>query len=114
MKLVCVHCGKSFAITAQQLGKKGNCPHCKGEVSLPKASDQLPQEKRQSDPRAWVDYTISTLTSMIVHMTLFLVLVYLGSEGSRTAGPGDEVQIGMLPIHELADTPAGELQSESV
>jgi hypothetical protein len=113
MKLVCVHCGRSFAIKAEQLGKKGNCPHCKGEISLPKASDQLPHDKRKGDPRAWVDYSISSLTSMIVHMTLFLIFVYWQSEGSSTAGPGVEVQIGMFPIQELADTPAGELQAES-
>ena len=114
MKLVCVHCGKSFAIRAEQLGTKGTCPHCRGEISLPKASDQLPAEKRQRDPWAWFDYSISSLTSMIVHMTLFLFLVYWQGEGSSTAGPGEEVQIGMFPVQELADSPAGELQSESV
>lgn len=114
MKLTCVHCGRSFAIRAEQLGTKGTCPHCHGEVSLPKASDQLPQEKRKNEPWAWFDYSISSLTSMIVHMAIFLFLVYWQGEGTNTAGPGEEVQIGMFPIQELADTPAGELQPESV
>jgi len=114
MKLICVHCGRSFAIRAEQLGTKGTCPHCKGEISLPKASDQLPQEKHKADPWAWFDYSISSLTSMIVHMVLFLALVYLQGDGSPTVGPGEEVQIGMFPIQELADTPAGELQAETV
>jgi hypothetical protein len=114
MKLICIHCGRSFAIRAEQLGTKGTCPHCKGEISLPKASDQLPHEKAHRDPWAWFDYSVSSLTSMMVHMALFLLLVYLQGDGSNTAGPGEEIQIGMFPIQELADTPAGELQAETV
>jgi hypothetical protein len=114
MKLTCVHCGRSFAIRAEQLGTKGTCPHCQGEISLPKAQDQLPQEKRKGDPWGWFDYSVSSLTSMMVHMALFLALVYLQGDGSPTIGPGEEMQIGMFPIQELADTPAGELQAETV
>jgi DNA-directed RNA polymerase subunit RPC12/RpoP len=114
MKLICVHCGKAFTIQASQLGQKGRCPHCRGEITLPKASDQLPQEKRASNPYAWLDYSISSLTSMIVHMSIFLFLVYVQSEGTSTAGPGEEVQIGTLPIEELAETPTGELEAENV
>jgi hypothetical protein len=114
MKIACVHCGKSFAISAEQLGGKGHCPHCRGEIALPKASDQVPQERHRGDPHRWLDYSISTLTSMMLHMVVLLALVYLQSEGSNTAGPGDEVQIGLLPVQELAESPAEELQSESV
>jgi hypothetical protein len=114
MKLICVHCGRSFAIRAEQLGTTGTCPHCKGEITLPKADDQLPHEKHKTDPWAWFDYSVSTLTSMMVHMVLFLVLVYLQGDGSPTIGPGEEVQIGMFPIEELADTPAGDLEAETV
>jgi len=114
MKLACIHCGKSFAIRADQLGTKGRCPHCRGEIILPKASDQLPQERRRADPHALLDYTISAMSSMIVHMVLLLLIVYWQGEGTNTAGPGEEVQIGMLPIQELAETPSGELQAESV
>lgn len=113
MRIACIHCGQSFAITAQQLGAKGHCPHCRGEITLPKGSDQIQQQHR-GDPWAWFDYSVSSLTSMMIHMALFLALVYWQGEGSSTAGPGEEVQIGVLPIEELADTPAGELQAEVV
>ncbi len=112
MKIICIHCGQSFAITAEQLGAKGNCPHCRGEITLPKGSDQLPTEHHRGDPWVWFDYSVSSLTSMMIHMVLFLMLVYWQSDGSNTAGPGEVVQLGTLPIEELADTPAGELQSE--
>lgn len=114
MKVACIHCGKSFAIRAEQLGTKGRCPHCRGEVVLPKASDQLPAERQRSDPHTWLDYSISGLTSMILHMAVLLMLVYWQGEGSNTVGPGEEVQIGTLPVQELAESPGEELQAESV
>ena len=40
MQLSCIHCGQEFSITADQLGGRGRCPHCHGEIELPKASDE--------------------------------------------------------------------------
>jgi hypothetical protein len=114
MKVTCIHCGKSFAIRAEQLGTKGRCPHCRGEVALPNASDQLAEARRRGEPTNWLDYTISALTSTILHMAALLFLVYWQGEGSDTVGPGDVVQIGTLPVQELARSPAEELQAESV
>src|SRR5687767_8992752 len=114
MKLACIHCGKSFVILAQQLGTTGRCPHCRGEIALPKASDQLPHERQRIDPRAWLDYSISGLSSMIFHMLLVLIFALFQGEGSNTAGPGEEVSIGTLPIEELGETPGGELEAESI
>jgi uncharacterized protein YegL len=51
---------------------------------------------------------------MIFHMALFLTLVFLQSEGSSTAGPGEEVSIGTLPVELMAQSPAEELQMEQV
>ena len=39
MQLSCIHCGNAFTITKQQLGGRGNCPHCGGAIRLPKADD---------------------------------------------------------------------------
>lgn len=114
MKIACIHCGKPFTIRAEQLGTKGNCPHCRGEILLPKSADQAPQERSRLDPRTWIDTSVSALTSMILHMALLLTLVYMQSEGSNTAGPGEEVSIGQLPIEELADSPSQELSAEKV
>ena len=113
MKLACIHCGKAFVIRAEQLGTRGACPHCHGEIHLPKADD-APEEKAAFDLRLWFDHLVSGLTSMIVHMMIFLGLVLFESEGTNTLGPGEVVRIGTLPEEVLATNPADELQSEQV
>ena len=103
----------SFVIRAEQLGSTGVCPHCHGEIMLPKADDR-DAVRTAIDPRTLFDQVISGLTSLIVHMAIFLALVFLQSEGSNTVGPGEEVSIGNLPETLLATNPADELQTESV
>ena len=53
MQIACVHCGKSFTIAPEQFGTRGRCPHCRGEIRLPKATDPaVAQEAEQPEEPA--------------------------------------------------------------
>ena len=118
MKILCIHCGGEFSISADQLGGKGNCPHCRAEITLPKAHQDAPAT---AAPRRglfqWLDGSISGLGSMIIHMGLLLA-VALFQPKTRGSGEGltDEVLIGILPSEQLTDqqeeqVSAGEVKS---
>jgi hypothetical protein len=119
MKIVCVHCGGEFSIRAEDLGGSGVCPHCKGQIALPKPSSQqpeLPAPRRR--PLAWLDGSISGLGSLVIHMAIFLaVALWQADGGEGGVGEGEEVLIGLLPTQELSETQeaqlsAGEVQRE--
>jgi len=119
MKIVCIHCGGEFSIKAEDLGGSGVCPHCKGQIALPKPAGQ-PAEAQPSRgrPLAWLDGSISGLASLVIHMTIFLVIALWQIEGgSGGVGEGEDVLIGLLPTQELSETQeqqlsAGEVQRE--
>jgi hypothetical protein len=120
MKIVCIHCGGEFSIKAADLGGSGHCPHCKGEVALPKPAGQPAEQPatQRGRPLAWLDGSISGLGSLVIHMTIFLVIALWQIEGGTGgAGEGEDVLIGLLPTQELSETPeqqlsAGEVQRE--
>jgi hypothetical protein len=119
MKIVCVHCGGEFSIKAEDLGGSGRCPHCKGEVALPKPAGQQAEERpHRGRPLAWLDGSISGLGSLVIHMSLFLLVALWQVEGGTGgAGEGEDVLIGLLPTQELSESPdeqlsAGEVQRE--
>ena len=119
MKIVCIHCGSGFSIKADDLGGSGRCPHCKGEVALPKPAGQPAEEQHsRGRPLAWLDGSISGLASLVIHMTIFLVVALWQIEGgSGGIGEGEDVLIGLLPTQELSESPeqqisAGEVQRE--
>jgi hypothetical protein len=119
MKIVCVHCGGEFSIKADDLGGSGRCPHCKGEVALPRpAKQQAEQPKHRHRPFAWLDGSVSGLASLVIHLTLFLIVaLWQADGGSGGVGEGQDVLIGLLPTEELSETQeeqlsAGEVQRE--
>jgi hypothetical protein len=119
MKIVCVHCGGEFSIKADDLGGTGTCPHCKGQIALPKPAGQQPAERHhRGRPLAWLDGSISGLASLVIHMTIFLVVALWSIEGGNGGvGEGEDVLIGLLPTQELSESPeeqlsAGEVQKE--
>ncbi|HEX5105309.1 MAG TPA: VWA domain-containing protein [Pirellulaceae bacterium] len=116
MKIVCIHCGGEFSIKAEDLGGSGRCPHCKGEIALPKPSrpeaDERPTRVR---PLAWLDGSISGLASLVIHMTIFLIVALWQIDGGTGgAGEGEDVLIGLLPTQELSESPADELSAAEV
>jgi hypothetical protein len=102
MQLNCIHCGRPFAISTEQLGGRGRCPHCNQEIRLPSA---LPSDAHADEPTPhhapqpdhWWENCVSGLTSMFFHLALFLLIALFGTSKGRDEGLGDDVLIGELP-----------------
>lgn len=114
MQLSCIHCGSQFTISAQQLGGRGRCPRCGGEIELPHLTGG--EDTEPPRPFAWAENSISALGSFVFHMALFLILALIVQEpgGTGIAGEGEEVGIGKLPTTELSRSAENALQSETV
>jgi Mg-chelatase subunit ChlD len=118
MKIACIHCGRQFSIHAADLGGMGTCPHCHGQIALPKAASSenrpAPRGERQR-PLGWLDGSISGLISLALHMSLFLAIVlWQQGGGSGGAGEGEEVLIGLLPTEDLVERPDEQLMTTEV
>ena len=111
MKIACIHCGGEFSISADDLGGMGRCPHCKGEISLPKPeAEQKPEPTHRQPPTGWLDSSFSGLASLVIHLVAFLLVALVQAQGGTGgAGEGTEVQIGVLPHEELSENPEEQL-----
>jgi len=117
MKILCIHCGGEFSIKAEQLGGKGSCPHCKAEVTLPKAHEDPPvHEPARRGVFQVLDGSISGLGSMIIHMTILLVIALWQTNSGGGAGEGlsNEVLIGVLPSEQLTDQQEEQVSADDV
>lgn len=120
MRIVCVHCGGSFTVTARDLGGKGRCPHCQKEITLPKARPAdaaAPPHEHHYHPTTWFDGIVSGLGSMVIHMAIVLVVALLQSRGgSGGAGEGQatEVLIGELASEQLTEHQEQPLSTEDL
>lgn len=117
MKIACVHCGRQLSIHAADLGSSHICPHCQGQLALPKAAaaGELARRERGQRPLAWLDSSISGLISLVLHMSMFLAIVLWQQEGgSGGVGEGEEVLIGLLPTESLVERPEIQLSTPEV
>jgi hypothetical protein len=112
--MTCIHCGQAFSITAQQLGGKGRCPHCRGEIRLPKATNESEPVPEKSEPSHWLQNSMSGLLSLMFHMVLILILALIPYGSSGGAGLGEEVLIGRLPSAELGESEEAEWEAAEV
>jgi hypothetical protein len=105
MRLSCVHCGKLFTITAEQLGGRGHCPHCRGEIRLPEVADGVETQPVTElvEQHHWWENSISGLVSLVFHMVLMLVLALITYGSPGVGGAGEDVLIGDLPSIALND-----------
>jgi hypothetical protein len=113
MQLSCVHCGKQFTISVDQLGGAGRCPHCRGEIRLPKADDpNEPQVELPVEHNAWWENSISGLASLVFHLVLILIFALIKFGGQSGEGLAEDVLIGELPSVQLGDAQDEELSQE--
>src|SRR5688572_3030529 len=113
MELPCIHCGQRFSVRDDQLGGRGRCPHCRGEIVLPKAS--CGESERKAAPAApfhWLENSISGLASIIFHTALFLALALFEFGHIGGEGEGTDVLIGALPSEKMSNSMSGELSGE--
>ena len=114
MRMSCIHCGHVFSITASQLGGKGRCPHCRGEIRLPKATDDAEAPEEKLEPSHWLQNSMSGLLSLIFHIVLILILALITYDAFGVAGLGEDVLIGKLPSGKLGDSQEQELEAAEV
>lgn len=112
MQLSCIHCGEPFTITKDQLGGRGQCPHCGGGIRLPRAEEEGDDAPVAGEPSHWWENSISGLVSVVVHMFLLLVLALIGYSSYSGEGLGEDVLIGELPSEILSDNQDEELTTE--
>lgn len=113
MQLNCLHCGRPFTITTDQLGGRGRCPHCNNEVRLPQADDGREEPKVLAAPSHWWENSISGLVSGVFHMVLLLTLALWTFNQGSGEGSGEDVLIGELPSEILGPSQEEELSTES-
>lgn len=75
MNMLCVHCGKSFSIRAEQLGTRGKCPHCGHTIRLPKSEGAYVIGAERRPPKSWLSNSISGFATIIVHGMVVAVLI---------------------------------------
>lgn len=114
MRMSCIHCGQPFSINASQLGGKGRCPHCRGEIRLPKATDDIEQLPEKVAPSHWLQNSMSGLLSLLFHLALILVLALITYGSQGVMGSGEDVLIGQLPTGELGDSNDEQLEAAEV
>ena len=104
MQLNCIHCGKAFSISADQLGGRGRCPHCQQAITLPKADNEVDDGEHREliRPGRWLENTGSGLGSCVIHMLILIILGLIPWGGDGIGGEGNEVLIGQMQEIQLS------------
>ncbi|MEM7785260.1 MAG: VWA domain-containing protein [Planctomycetota bacterium] len=117
MNIYCIHCGKKFSITKQQLGKRGKCPHCKSTVIMPRSKLQYGSKERQlTPPSRAMENSFSGISAIAIHLLALVALALIpwGNFATGEGGEGDQIMIGQLSKQQLVETPNEQLQSIEV
>lgn len=118
MNISCSRCLKPFSITADQLGTRGKCPHCRATVILPKSSRAglFYDSAELSPPSAWSRSMFCGLVTVLMHAASLVVLALIpwGSVPDQLPGDGTLVMIGKLPQSVLVETPDEELDMDEI
>ena len=104
MKISCIHCGQAFSITADQLGKRGKCPHCRGQVTLPKSHKQsLYRAEQLTPPSRFLENLLCGFSTVILHLLVLIVfaLIPWGDFSDGQGGEGEQILIGQLAREQL-------------
>lgn len=116
MKLTCTHCGDAFTITAEQLGTRGKCPHCKATIILPRSANSFGADGELKAPGLWMERWFSFIGAAFLHLVVIVILALIPyryfSVGEVTEG--EEVFLGEVSQVALSDTADAKLQAEAV
>ncbi|MCH2181542.1 MAG: VWA domain-containing protein [Mariniblastus sp.] len=106
MNISCSHCGGRFSITADQLGRQGQCPHCRATVMLPRKNQGQVREYRSLPrPNRWVESALIGFGAVGINLVILIVftMVPWAEFDGRPAPGGEAVWIGSLPRQSLTD-----------
>ena len=103
MNLTCTHCGKTFRITADQLGTRGKCPNCRATIILPRAANKQAVVDEITPPGLWMERWFSILGTVFLHVVILAILALIpyhdfqrspSSQGEAvTIGPASQLSI---------------------
>lgn len=113
MKISCIHCGLAFSITADQLGKRGKCPHCRAQITLPKSYKQsLYKAEQLAPPNRYLENMLCGFSTVILHLLVLIVfaLTPWGEFSDGQGGEGEQILIGQLAREQLVENPTEKLQ----
>lgn len=113
MNILCSKCQKHFSITAELLGTRGKCPHCRATVVLPKSARLAGTDAHQIDPPSfWMQNALCGISAIILHLLALCVLALVpwGDFSDGSFGEGVEIMIGQLPAKTLVDSPAEDFE----
>jgi len=116
MKLTCTHCGDAFTITAEQLGTRGKCPHCKATIILPKsASSSVENGDQLQVPGLWMERWFSMLGAVFLHVLVLAILAMIPYRfmADGELSEGQEVMLGTVNQVALTENAESTLQVES-
>ena len=112
MNYVCVKCGESFAVTAEQFGKRGKCPHCRATIIMPRLRESSSGGPLRSltAPSLWMDRTFAGFVAIGLHGLILAVLALAPWReiGSGLIGSPSPVLIGEFPSAKLDAVPLEE------
>ncbi len=117
MNISCIHCGEGFSITAEQLGKRGKCPHCKATIILPKSHQHTSYQQDQIEPpKRYLENMFSGFITVIVHLLVLIVLALIpwGDFSEGDEGEGEQILIGQLSKEMLVDNPDQSFDSPEI
>lgn len=96
MNLTCTHCGEVFRVTADQLGTRGKCPHCKATIILPRAAHKVDPGGEIRPPAIWFERWLSLIGTVFLHLVILAILAMLPAATVPVSGfsEGEPVLIG--------------------
>lgn len=113
MNISCRHCGERFSITADQLGTRGKCPHCRATVVLPRARTAFTDELVTLEPPThWTESLLCGIGAVAIHLAILVLIAMIpwGKFNEGTMGDAESVFIGELPQVRLVDQVENEFE----
>ena len=116
MNITCSRCFEPFSITADQLGTRGKCPHCRATIILPKsAKDGQHYDAGRLEPPSYATQSVLCgFVTFLFHASALVVIAMVpwGDFSDELPGDGTLVMIGKLPKNIALDQTRDELEAE--
>jgi DNA-directed RNA polymerase subunit RPC12/RpoP len=118
MNISCSRCLKPFSITAEQLGTRGKCPHCRATIILPRSAPTgMHYEDHEIDrPAYWTQSLFCLVATFFLHASVMAVMAMMpwGEIADDQPGDGTLVMIGKLPHSVVLDRNQEEFDAEEM
>ena len=118
MNITCNQCLKPFSISADQLGTRGKCPHCRATIILPKSarSGLVYDSEQLTPPNYWTQSLLCGLVTCLFHVSVLALIALLpwGDFSEQNTGDGTLVMIGKLPKNVMLENDQEELNTDEL